>query len=110
MRLETQAIICAVRTHGEHGAIVRALTPADGIQPGYVRGGKSRAMRPILLPGNLVHAEYRARTEDQLPHLTLELTASRGALHSEPLAAAAIGWVTTLAAATLPEGQAYPRL
>ena len=110
MRLETQAIICAVRPHGEHGAIVRALTPNDGIQAGYVRGGKSRALRPVLLAGNLVDAEYRARTADQLPHLTVELAISRGPLLSEPLPAAAIDWATALTAAALPEGQTYPRL
>jgi DNA repair protein RecO (recombination protein O) len=110
MRLETKAIICAVRPHGEHGAIVRALTPADGLQAGYVRGGKSRRLRPVLLPGNLVEAEFRARTDDQLAHATLELSASRGALLSEPLAAAAIEWTTALTAAALPEGQPYPRL
>ena len=110
MRLESKAIICAVRSHGEHGAIVRAFTPADGIQAGFVRGGRSRRLRPILLPGNAVHAEFRARTDDQLPHLTVELTASRGALHSEPLAAAAIEWATALSASVLPEGQAYPRI
>ena len=110
MRLETQAIICAVRPHGEHGAIVRALTPADGLQPGYVRGGRSRRLRPVLLAGNLVSAEYRARTDEQLAQLSVELTASRGALHTEPLAAAAIDWATALTATVLPEGQAYPRL
>ena len=110
MRLETKAIICAVRPHGEHGTIVRAFTPADGIQAGYVRGGRSRRLRPILLPGNLVAAEFRARTADQLPHLGVELVASRGALHSEPLPAAAIEWLTALTTAALPEGQAYPRL
>jgi DNA repair protein RecO (recombination protein O) len=62
------------------------------------------------MAGNTVHADYRARTEDQLPHLSVELTASRGALHSEPLAAAAIEWATALAASALPEGQAYPRV
>ncbi|TFI59220.1 DNA repair protein RecO [Sphingomonas parva] len=110
MRLETQAIICAVRPHGEHGAIVRALTPDDGLQAGYVRGGRSRALRPVLLPGNVVACEFRARTADQLPHLTAELSVSRGALLSEPLPAAAIDWATALAAAALPEGQPYPRL
>jgi DNA repair protein RecO (recombination protein O) len=110
MRLETQAIICAVRPHGEHGAIVRALTPSDGIQAGYVRGGRSRALRPVLLPGNLVACEYRARTADQLPHLTAEISVSRGALLSEPLPAAAIDWVTALTATALPEGQPYPFL
>jgi DNA repair protein RecO (recombination protein O) len=110
MRLETQAIICAVRAHGEHGAIVRALTPADGIQPGYVRGGRSRRLRPVLLPGNLVQADYRARTEEQLAQLSVELATSRGSLLGEPLAAAAIDWITALTASALPEGQAYPRL
>ncbi|MEA3051670.1 MAG: repair protein RecO [Sphingomonadales bacterium] len=110
MHLLTQAIICAVRPHGEHGAIVRALTPADGIRAGYVRGGRSRRLRPILLSGNLVQAEYRARTDDQLAQLSVELVASRAPLLGEALPAAAIDWATALAAAALPESQAYPRL
>ncbi|MDB5691990.1 MAG: recO [Alphaproteobacteria bacterium] len=110
MRLETLAIICAVRPHGEHGAIVRALTPHDGIQAGYVRGGRSRRLRPVLMAGNLVQAEYRARTDEQLPHLGVELVASRGALLEEPLAAAAIDWSTALTASALPEGQDTPKL
>src|SRR6185437_9286360 len=110
MLLETKAIVCAVRAHGEHGAIVRALTPAEGIQPGYVRGGKSRRLRPVLVPGNLVAADYRARTEEQLAHLSVELIHSRAFLLSEPLASAGIEWATALTAAALPEGQPYPRL
>jgi DNA repair protein RecO (recombination protein O) len=110
MHLLTPAIICAVRPHGEHGAIVRALTPADGIQAGFVRGGRSRRLRPILLAGNLVQAEYRARTEDQLAQLSVELAASRAPLLGEALPAAAIEWTTALAATALPEGQPYPRL
>ena len=110
MRLLTEAIICAVRAHGEHGAIVRALTPADGVQPGFVRGGRSRRLKPVLMAGNLVQAEYRSRTDEQLAQLSVELTVSRGALLSEPLASAAIDWATSLTAVTLPEGQPYPRL
>jgi DNA repair protein RecO (recombination protein O) len=110
MRIEAQAIICAVRAHGEHGAIVRALTAADGLQAGFVRGGRSRRLRPILLPGNLVQAEYRARTDEQLAALTVELVHSRAPLFSEALPAAAIDWATSLTAAALPEGQSYPRL
>jgi DNA repair protein RecO (recombination protein O) len=64
----------------------------------------------VLLPGNLVQAEYRARTEEQLAQLSVELSASRGPLLAEPLAAAAIDWTTALTASALPEGQAYPRL
>jgi DNA repair protein RecO (recombination protein O) len=110
MRLETHAIICSVRPHGEHGAVVRAFTPYEGVLAGYVRGGRSRRLRPILLPGNLVAAEFRARTADQLPHLGVELVASRGALHSEPLPAAAIEWLTALTSTALPEAQTFPRL
>ena len=77
---------------------------------GYVRGGRSRAMRPVLLPGNIGHAEFRARTDEQLAGLTVELTTSRSILYSEPLAAGAIEWVCALTAAVLPEGHGYPRL
>jgi DNA repair protein RecO (recombination protein O) len=110
MRIETEAIICAVRSHGEHGAIVRALTPLDGVQAGFVRGGRSRRLRPILVPGNLVQAEYRARTEEQLAQLGVELIHSRAPLLAEPLAAAGIDWACALTARALPEGQPYPRL
>ena len=110
MHLETQAIVCAVRVHGEHNAIVRALTPDDGLQAGYVRGGKSRRLRPVLVPGNLVAADYRARTDEQLPHLSVELIHSRASLLTEPLASAGIEWATALTAAALPEGQPYPPL
>jgi DNA repair protein RecO (recombination protein O) len=110
MHLETLAIICAVRAHGEHGAVVRALTPGEGMQPGYVRGGRSRRLRPILLPGNKVQAAYRSRTEEQLAQLSVELVQSRAPLLAEPLPAAAIDWVCALTATALPEGQAYPDL
>ena len=110
MHLSTEAVIVSVRAHGEHGAIVRALTPGEGVQAGYVRGGKSRRLRPVLVPGNRVQAVYRARTEEQLPHLTVELAHSRAVLLSEPLAAAGLEWACALTAGALPEGQPYPRL
>jgi DNA repair protein RecO (recombination protein O) len=110
MHILTRAIVCAVRGHGEHGAIARLMTPADGLQPGFVRGGRSRRLRPVLLAGNLVEAEFRARTDEQLAALTVELTHSRAPLLGEPLAAAAIDWATALTATALPEGQPYPRL
>src|SRR4029453_13884630 len=99
VRLETNAIVCAVRPHGQHGAIVRALTPANGMQAGYVRGGRSRRHRPVLMPGNVVQADFRARTADQLAHLSVELIASRAGLFAEPLPAAAVEWLCSLTAA-----------
>ncbi|HMO76334.1 MAG TPA: DNA repair protein RecO [Sphingopyxis sp.] len=108
--LSAEAVVCAVRAHGEHGAILRALTREAGLVAGYVRGGRSRRLRPILMPGNAVALELRARTEEQLGGATVELLASRAPLLAEPLAAAAIDWATSLTAATLPENQPYPAL
>ncbi|WP_066722066.1 DNA repair protein RecO [Sphingomonas pituitosa] len=110
MHLRAEAILLSVRAHGEHGAIVRALTEGEGVQPGYVRGGRSRALRPVLQPANLILGEWRARTEEQLAGLTVELLHSRAPMFGEPLPAAALAWVTALTAATLPEGLPYPRL
>ena len=110
MQIRARAIVVAVRAHGEHGAIVRALTAEHGLLAGYVRGGRSRRVRPILSAGNVVAADFRARNDVQLASLDVELIASRAPLLSEPLAAAAIEWVTALAAVTLPEGHPYPRV
>jgi DNA repair protein RecO (recombination protein O) len=110
MRIETKAIVCALRNHGEHGAVVRLMTPNNGLQVGYVRGARGRRMRPVLIAGNVVEARLSARTDTQLPQATVELLHSRGPLLSEPLPAAAIEWATALTATVLPEGQPYPRL
>ena len=77
MQIETPAIVCALRNHGEHGAVVRLMTPEDGLQAAYVRGARGRRMRPVLVPGNQVEARLRARTEEQLAHAEVELTHSR---------------------------------
>jgi DNA repair protein RecO (recombination protein O) len=110
MRIETKAIVCALRNHGEHGAVVRLMTPESGLQAAYVRGARGRRMRPVLIAGNVVEAQLSARTDTQLPQATVELVHSRGPLLSEPLPAAAIEWATVLTATALPEGQSYRRL
>jgi DNA repair protein RecO (recombination protein O) len=110
VNIDTPAIVCALRTHAEHGAVVRLMTPDDGLQAAYVRGARGRRMRPVVIPGNQVQARLRSRTEEQLAHAELELVHSRAPLLSEPLPAAAIDWVTALTATALPEAQPYPRL
>ena len=110
MRSETQAIVCALRSHGEQGAIIRLMTPDQGLLAAYVRGARGRRMRPVLMAGNVVYAQLSARTETQLPQAAIELIHSRGPLLSEPLLAAAVEWTTVLTATALPEGQPYPRL
>ncbi len=110
MRFETRAIVCALRAHGEHGGVVRLMTPEHGLQAAYVRGARGRRMRPVLMGGNLVEAQLASRTDAQLPQATIELVHSRGPLLSEPLPAAAIEWATVLTATALPESQSYPAL
>ena len=110
MRFDTRAIVCALRNHGEHGAIVRLMTPEHGLQAAYVRGARGKRMRPVLIAGNVVEAQLSARTDTQLPQATIELAHSRGPLLTEPLPSSAIEWATVLTATALPEGQPYPRL
>lgn len=110
MHLRASAIVCASRAHGETAGIVRLLTADHGMIAGYVAGARGREMRPVLVPGNVVEAELRAKSDNQLPFARLELIQSRGPWLSEPLAAAAIQWATALTAAALPERQPYPAL
>ena len=110
MHLRDPAIVCAARPHGEAGVIARLLTAGQGLVAGYVAGGRGRELRPVLIPGNRVDVELRARPGAQLPGLRIELVESRGPWLGEPLPAAAIGWVTALTAVALPERHAYPAL
>jgi len=110
MRIEAEAIVCALRNHGEHGAIVRLMTAEHGLQAAYVRGARGKRLRPVLMPGNQVEATLSARTESQLAQGSVELVHSRGPLLQEPLPAAAIDWTCALTATALPEAQPYPRI
>lgn len=110
MQLRAPAIVCACRPHGETAVIARLLTEDHGLQACYVAGGRGRQLRPVLIPGNLVEAEIRAKSETQLPFGRIELLDSRAPWLAEPLPAAAIGWVTALTTAALPERHPYPSL
>ena len=54
MDITASAIICAVRNHGETGAIVRAFSEDYGMLAGYVQGARGRQLRPVLIPGNVI--------------------------------------------------------
>lgn len=110
MQVSAPAIVCAVRPHGETAVIARLLTAERGLVAAYVAGGRGSRLRPVLIPGNGVMADLRAQSDSQLPFARVELLTSRAPLLGEPLPAAAIGWVTALAAAALPERQPYPAL
>ena len=51
MRIETPAIVIALRPHGEHGAVVRLMTPEHGLQAAYARARVwiERALGTVLI-------------------------------------------------------------
>ncbi len=110
MNLRAPAIILSARPHGETAVIVRVLTRAEGMVAAYVAGGRGRTLRPVVMPGNLVAADIRSKSDTQLPFARLELVQSRGPWLSEPLPAAAISWVCALSATVMPERNPYPGL
>lgn len=103
MNISASAILVAARSHGETGVIARLLTREHGLVAGYVTGGRGRQMRPVMIPGNRVSLELRARSASQLPFARIELEKSCGPWLSEPLPAAAIQWACVLSSSTLPE-------
>mgnify|MGYP002860280528 FL=1 len=108
MQLKAPAIVLAARAHGENAVILRALTAEAGMVAAYVAGGQGRRLRPVVIPGNVVEADIRARSASQLPFGKVELVTSRAPWLGEPLPAAAILWVTALTATVLPERNPYP--
>lgn len=110
MHLTAPAILIAARPHGETAVIARLLTEESGVVAAYVAGGRGRQLRPVMIPGNVVQADIRAKSDSQLPFAGLELVRSRGPWLSEPLSSAAIAWATALTAAALPERNPYPTL
>lgn len=110
MQLKAPAIVLAARPHGENAVILRALTREAGMVAAYVAGGQGRRLRPVVIPGNSVEADIRARSANQLPFGKVELVTSRAPWLNEPLPAAAIVWVTALTVSTLPERNPYPSL
>jgi len=96
MQWRDDVLILGARPHGETSAIAEVISRAHGRWRGLVRGGRSRRMRPLLQPGNLARATWRARLEDHLGSFVLEpLRLSAGGLMGDPFALAGLG---TLAA------------
>jgi DNA repair protein RecO (recombination protein O) len=110
MHLRLPAILCAVRAHGETGAVIRLLTAEHGLLAAYCAGARGRRLRPVLIPGNLLDTQVAARSASQLPFAKVELVESRGPWLGEPLASAGIAWACALTATSLPEGHPYPAL
>lgn len=72
MQWTDEGIVLGARPHGETSVILELMTREHGRHLGLVRGGRGRRMRPVLQPGNLVSAVWRARLDQHLGYYTVE--------------------------------------
>lgn len=79
MEWRDEGLVIGARRHGETSVILELMTRGHGRHLGLVRGGRSRVLRAVLQPGNLVLANWRARLEDHLGVFSVEPLASRAA-------------------------------
>jgi len=110
MEWQEQAIVLGLRKHGESSVIVETLTLDHGRHAGLVRSGRSRRMRPVLQPGNIVSVTWRARLEEHLGSFSVEPVLLNAAMVMDD--AHRLSGLTTLTALCmmLPEREPQPEL
>lgn len=109
MEWQDHAIVLNSRPHGEHSAVVWVLTQHHGRQSGLVRGAHSAKQRGIILPGNGIHATWRARLAEQLGQMRCELLKPHAAAALEDaLRLAALSAACALCQIAIPEHQPLP--
>lgn len=105
-----EGIFLTAKALGEANAVAELFTLAHGRHLGLVRGGRSRRIRPLLQPGNLLRVTWRARLSEHLGGFNVELLEAHAArVLDDQLALAAIGSITSLAK-LLPERDPHPAL
>lgn len=110
MQWTDDAIVLGVRRHGETGSVLEAMTRAHGRHLGLVHGGRSRRMQPVLQPGNLLRATWRARLDDGLGAFAVEpLESAVSRLIGSGLALYGVGHMAGLLR-LLPERDPHPGL
>ncbi len=110
MDFADEGILISARPLGEANAIVELLTRGHGRHLGLVRGGRSRRLRPLLQPGNVLSLNWRARLSEHLGSFAVELLQPHAArVLDDEAALAAIGALTGLAK-QLPERDPHPQL
>jgi DNA repair protein RecO (recombination protein O) len=110
MDFSDEGILLSARPLGEANAIAELLTSHHGRHLGLVRGGRSRRLRPLLQPGNVLSVTWRARLSEHLGGFTVELIDPRAArVLDDEAALAAIGSLTALAK-HLPERDPHAEL
>ncbi|WP_298350974.1 DNA repair protein RecO [Rhodoblastus sp.] len=97
MEWSERGLILGCRKHGETSVILELMTRAHGRHLGVVRGGRSKAMQPVLQPGNEVAAVWRARLEEHLGLFAVEAAVLRtDLLLSNPQGLRGVNWLGAL--------------
>jgi DNA repair protein RecO (recombination protein O) len=110
MEWRDEAFVLGVRRHGETSVILEAMTREHGRHLGLVRGGRSRAMQPVLQPGNAVGLVWRARLDEHLGIFAVEgLALNAARFIASRHALFAIGHLTALVR-LLPERDPHPAI
>jgi DNA repair protein RecO (recombination protein O) len=105
-----EGIFLIAKPLGEANAVAEIFTRGHGRHLGLVRGGRSRRMRPLLQPGNLLRVTWRARLSEHLGGFNVELIEAHAArVLDDQLALAAVGTLTGLAR-LIPERDPHPAL
>lgn len=105
-----EGIFLGAKPLGEANAVAELFTLGHGRHLGLVRGGRSRRLRPLLQPGNLLRVTWRARLSEHLGGFNVELIEAHAARALDDAAAlAAIGSLAGLAR-LLPERDPHPQL
>lgn len=103
-----EAVVLSARPHGENGAVVSLLTSSHGRVMGYVYGATSSRTRGVIEIGNIVSAQWQAKSQDQLGSFTLEMEkGSLAAVIDDPLKLTALQSACTLADKVLPEREIH---
>lgn len=110
MEWSERGLVLGLKKHGETSVILELMTRAHGRHLGVVRGGRSKAMQPVLQPGNEVEAVWRARLEEHLGLYAVEAAALRtDLLLSSPQGLHGVNWLASLLR-LLPERDPHPSL
>jgi DNA repair protein RecO (recombination protein O) len=79
MQWQGEGLIIGVRRHGETSVIAEIMAAGHGRTLGLIRGGRSSKLSATLQPGNTVQLTWRARLEEHLGTLTVEMIDARAA-------------------------------
>jgi DNA repair protein RecO (recombination protein O) len=110
MEWSDYGIVMGARRLGEADVILEVVTEHHGRHLGVVRGGRSRRLRPVVQPGNVLALTWRARLDEHLGNFAVEPVTER----SHALIASRAGAFGLALAAIhlrlLPERDPHPRL